>query len=275
MVLVLVLLMAPVAGYTDVGHTDGSAVVRSNGAMRCVLNGGVSWLSDGVVLGGAGYDQSVYLVSTASTILHAPGAHLGLSDSQTTIRLPANIVPQTIDSGCGCNPAVTTALGPVEGSALSAGWLGLGTLAGHATPPVGAVMAAADVALLGIAFYNDVFVDHGAAQVNFHHYGPGLFAPSNTPVNNLAKFHVNSPNTNPAAFTAEWKYSLAENQPVRQFGFPTAKYYSAAVRLHRGQLPLKADGHTPILEGSNCNDHPEYGFGLAGIERPLWTPSYP
>jgi hypothetical protein len=103
-------------------------------------------------------------------------------------------------------------------------------------------------------------------SVDFNYFN-GRCSADREIVTNTATFDIRTTNPNPAAFTAEWKHELSTAPGSSN------KFVSCAVRLQRNQLPVRNDGTGNLIEDTQQQDS-RYGFGLAGVERPLWTPSY-
>jgi hypothetical protein len=258
-------------------------------ASDTVFHGAVGWECGGVALDKK-YTQTVYLTSLAKCTPtgHADqirnpfqGMHLGVPGMtintsadgiplfagihDSSVRVAYNnddgrVLVTTIPGESSCYPALTPAQAAAQRVAWPATHASINSLLGLI--PGGGTLASAaewgDVARLG--FYEGGTV--GAGTVSFPHFVMGASQPDQV-VGNHVSLQIKTERPGPTFIVPEWRYHL--------FTSPHGKsYYSCAVKLQRGQLQKGPDGRLPHPEDQGA----EYGFGLAGVERPLWTPEY-
>lgn len=290
MALILVLAVSvPVGASTAMGGRGGLARIDIGSTHVGDFNGGIGWNSAGVSYDAGTYLQRQQLVATAFTTntnipVHYPGtapvmgsvlgpaggsvpitapAHLGIFRSLSTVRNPMNCRDiSSIQGYTGCTPNRNAYAAQLIGAAID-GARETGTYFIEKIPGAAEVGLVAKYAGIIAGLRQSDALQPITAEFNYFN---GRCSADREILTNTATFDIRTTNPNPASFTAEWKHELSTAPGSSH------RWVSSAARLHRGQLPVRGDG-IPIEERPS-QQGPAYGFGLAGVERPLWTPSH-
>lgn len=274
LIIQVLLLMAPVTAHISSDAIGGTFTFADGSIFR----GADGWGSDGVSYGSGMYLQQQQLISVASATdgpqtrnpasLAAPhgGTYANarfattIKGSTTTISNPSpglNVIASFGD--CGCTPSSSSTQ---FNQAAQLAARELVQTAAWFVPSVGAIASVGCCAHNIWHGVNAIYNQNSHVTVPFDYFG-GDASQSGQLLSSIATFHISSHNPNPASFTAEWKFETNALGTSHHF-------LSSAVRLHRNQLPLSGEAlnQQPIAAQGSA-----YGFGLAGVERPLWTPS--